>query len=84
MSNVMAGTNLGPIPPRPIPRSIYRCSNCYEELYPADNGYGSTRLACPNHGWSRQILTIPLDVEEEIKRHPKWARGYVDWLLSSD
>lgn len=39
--------------------SVYRCSECRRELYKADRGYGSTALACPVHGFDRQIITEP-------------------------
>lgn len=74
------GTSTAPAPATE-PRLIHRCSECFAELYDAERGYGSTALACPEHGFDRQIVTVPAWVEGAAKDHPAITRRYVEWLL---
>lgn len=56
------GTMAGPpVPPSPPTRKL--CS-CRAELFEKYRGYGSTAWACPEHGFDRQIITVPLNEED--------------------
>ena len=58
-------------------QTTHRCSECYALLVEKDRGYGSTALACPTHGFDRQILTLPKWVDDEIIRRPELAHRYI-------
>lgn len=78
----MVGTLIGPSFPSYDP-NVHRCSECFAELYEADRGYGSTALACQNHGFDRQIVTVPKWVEDAVRWHPTMALRYVAFVVDN-
>lgn len=68
--------------PRQAPKVVNRCDRCFAELYETERAPGSTSLACPNHGYDRIILTIPVDLEEWAARRPEVAGRYALWLMN--
>lgn len=72
--------------PESLPYSdpnIHRCSECFQELFEADRGYGSTALACPTHDFNRQIITVPKWLEDEVRWHPTVALRYVAFVVDN-
>lgn len=77
---ITTGVQQGPPTPRTAPKTVERCDRCFAKLYLAERGNGSTSMACPNHGFQRMILTIPLDIEHYASLHPETVAAYAKWL----